>query len=115
MLRTFLASSSSFHNRSRQVIHTTSRHASDVPMANIVGFTCVEYPFEMQMGQLFAGALCSPILTRGSAQRTHSSAVKRFYPKANVSVESAVCPGVWKQTKSRGQRNSIAFLGLTGM
>jgi len=35
-------------------------------------------PFEMEMGESFAGAFCSPILTRGSAQRTHSSAAKRF-------------------------------------
>src|SRR2546422_3855209 len=112
MLRTFLASSNSLHDRWRQVIHTTSRHASDVSMAYIAGFRCADCPFEMQMGESFAGALCSPILTRGSAQRTHSSAVKRFQPKANVSVESAVFPGVWKQTKSCAQRNSIAFLGL---
>src|ERR1700753_3385833 len=114
MLRTFLALPRSSHDPSRQVPHTISKHASGVSMAYIVGFRCAGCPFEMPMGASFAGALCTPILTRGGAQRMHSSAIKLFFPKASVSVESVVFPGVWKQTKSRGQKNSIAFLDLNG-
>src|SRR5579862_377288 len=115
MLTTFAVSPRSLHSRSRQAIHTTLRHASDVSMAHIVGFRCAGYPFEIQTGASFAGALYSPILMRGSEQKTHSSAAKRFWPKAKLSVEWAVFTGVWKQAKSRGQRNSIAFLSSTGM
>ena len=74
MLRTFLASSRSLHDRSRQVIHTTSRHASDVSMAYIAGFRCADCPFEMQMGESFAGA---SLLTDIDERKRAEDALKR--------------------------------------
>jgi PAS domain-containing protein len=63
-----------FSDRPPQVFHTTTRHASYVSMAYIAGFRCADCPFETQMGESFAGAFCSPILTIVSERRRNSQA-----------------------------------------
>jgi len=78
MLRTVLASSNSLHDRWRQVIHTTSRHASDVSMVYIAGFRVRGLPVRDANGRIFRWCSLLTDIDERSAPRTHSSAVKRF-------------------------------------